>query len=143
MNAAKFRSMALDLPATVEGSHMGHADFRVGGKIFASLGPNEDWGMVKLTPEQQRKAIGAEADVYKPAAGAWGCGGATIVTLKAAKVASVRAHLEQAWRNTAPKKLFEEETPEPSQGTARTSASRGRGKGKGSSNSSPRKRDPR
>jgi hypothetical protein len=143
MNADKFRSMALDLPAAVEGSHMGHADFRVGGRIFASLGPNEDWGMVKLTAEQQKKAIAEESDVYKPAAGAWGRGGATIVTLKAAKIASVRASLELAWRNTAPKKLFEEEAPDEAQGTARTSASRGRGKGKGSSNSSPRKREPR
>jgi hypothetical protein len=113
MTADKFRSLALDLPATAEGSHMGHADFRVGGKVFASLGPNEDWGMVKLAPAQQAAAIKAEPDVFRPASGAWGRSGCTIVTLRAAKVASIRAAMESAWRNTAPKKLaaFEEETP--------------------------------
>lgn len=114
MTGDEFRSLALDLPATSEGSHMGHADFRVGGKIFASLGPNEDWGMVKLTPEQQAAAIKAEPDVFRPASGAWGRSGCTIVTLRKAKVGSIRKAMEAAWRNTAPKKLlaaFEEASP--------------------------------
>ena len=52
MTADEFRGLALDLPEAVEGAHMGHPDFRVGGKIFASLGPDEAWGMVKLPPDQ-------------------------------------------------------------------------------------------
>ena len=53
MTADEFRSLALSLPEASEGAHMGHADFRVRGKIFATLTPDEDRGMVKLTPEQQ------------------------------------------------------------------------------------------
>ena len=53
MNADDFRRLALRFPETSEQSHMGHPDFRVGGKIFATLGPKEEWGMAKLTPEQQ------------------------------------------------------------------------------------------
>ena len=55
MTSDEFRKMALEIPTAVERSHMNHPDFRVAGKIFASLGvPDESWGMVKLTPEQQR-----------------------------------------------------------------------------------------
>lgn len=150
LTSAKFRAMALDLFEAVEGSHMGHPDFRIGGKIFASLGADETWGMVKLTPEQQAKVIKAEPDAYRPASGAWGRGGATIVTLKHAKVASVRAALASAWKNIAPADV----TGEPKrpvkknrQGATRalpsSSVSAGLGKRKGLSNSSPRKREPR
>jgi len=55
MTIDQFRKMALEIPTSVERSHMNHPDFRVAGKIFASLGvPDQNWGMVKLTPEQQR-----------------------------------------------------------------------------------------
>ena len=55
MTIDQFRKMALEIPTAVERSHMNHPDFRVAGKIFASLGvPDQNWGMVKLTPEQQR-----------------------------------------------------------------------------------------
>jgi predicted DNA-binding protein (MmcQ/YjbR family) len=50
MTPKEFRKIALSFPETEEESHMGHPDFRVSGKIFATLGPDEDWGMVKLTP---------------------------------------------------------------------------------------------
>ena len=54
MTADDFRRLALELPGASEMSHMGHPDFRLGGKIFATLGyPDASWGMVKLTPEQQ------------------------------------------------------------------------------------------
>ena len=56
-----FRKMALTLPEAIESAHMGHPDFRVRGKIFATLGyPSDTWGMVKLTPEQQRLFVEAE-----------------------------------------------------------------------------------
>jgi hypothetical protein len=55
MTSDEFRKMALEIPKAIERTHMNHPDFRVTGKIFASLGvPDENWGMVKLTPEQQR-----------------------------------------------------------------------------------------
>ena len=67
-----FRRMALSLPEATEGAHMGHPDFRVRNKIFASLGvPDAAWGMVKLTPEQQDMLMAAEPAAFKPAAGAW------------------------------------------------------------------------
>ncbi len=73
MTTPEFRKMALEIPAAVERSHMNHPDFRVAGKIFASLGvPDQNWGMVKLTPEQQRAFIRKAPEVFKPCSGAWG-----------------------------------------------------------------------
>ena len=85
---------------------MGHPDFRVGGKIFATLGPNEDWGMVKLTPDEQATLIEAEPAAFEPASGAWGRRGYTVVQLRKTKALTVRCALLAAWRNTAPKKLL-------------------------------------
>ena len=112
MTANEFRSLALSFPGAVEQSHMGHPDFRVGGKIFATLGPKEAWGMVKLKPEEQRLFTRTEPDVFEPVAGGWGKGGATYVHLEAAEELAVRQALTAAWRNTAPKKLVREH-PEP------------------------------
>ncbi|HLA95628.1 MAG TPA: MmcQ/YjbR family DNA-binding protein [Pyrinomonadaceae bacterium] len=81
MTSDEFRSLALSFPETIESSHMDHPDFRVGGKIFATLGPDLDWGMAKLNAEQQAWFLTNEPDTFKPAAGAWGVGGATIITL--------------------------------------------------------------
>ena len=61
MTAADFRRMALRLPGAIEAAHMGHPDFRVSGKIFATLGyPKRDFAMVQLTPEQQELFVKAE-----------------------------------------------------------------------------------
>ena len=85
---------------------MGHPDFRVGGKIFATLGyPEEGWGMVKLTPEQQEFMVQAEPGIFAPAKGAWGRAGATTVRLRGARVSRVRGALLTAWSNLAPKTL--------------------------------------
>ncbi len=108
MTAKKFRILALRLPEASEEAHMGHPDFRVGGKIFATLGPDEDWGMVKLTPEQQAAFLRDEPDVFHPANGAWGRRGCTIVCLRNAKELTVRHALIEAWRNTAPNRLVQE-----------------------------------
>ncbi|MGH9948590.1 MAG: MmcQ/YjbR family DNA-binding protein [Pyrinomonadaceae bacterium] len=102
----EFRTIALSFPEAVESAHMGHPDFRVGGKIFATLGPDGDWGMAKLNAEQQAWFLTNEPETFKPAAGAWGKGGATIITLELAEETSVRRALNAAWRNTAPKKLI-------------------------------------
>ena len=67
MTADEFRSLALSLPEAAESAHMDHPDFRVRGKIFATLGPKEEWGMVKLTPEQQATFLRTEPEVYHPA----------------------------------------------------------------------------
>lgn len=148
MTPDRFRQIALSFPDAEEGKHMGHADFRVGGKIFASLGPDEDWGMVKVSPEEQAALMGADPESYRPASGAWGHGGATIVTLRTARVAEVKRALGEAWKLTAPKGLVRAfgggDPGGDRQGAARAeSVSGGRGKRRGSSNSSPRKREPR
>jgi hypothetical protein len=108
MTANEFRSLALQLPEAEESAHMDHPDFRVRGKIFATLGPKEAWGMVKLTPEQQALFVRSESAVFQPVKGGWGKSGATQVILEDATEPSVRQALEAAWRNTAPKKLVKQ-----------------------------------
>jgi hypothetical protein len=100
MTTDEFRKMALEIPTAVERWHMHHPDFRVGGKIFASLGvPDKSWGMVKLTLEQQRAFIEKAPQIFKPASGAWGRQGYTNVYLPAATRAIVRAALDAAAKN--------------------------------------------
>ncbi len=106
MTAAEFRRIALSLPETEERAHMDHPDFRVGGKIFATLGyPDKGWGMVKLFPDQQRSFMKAAPKVFIPAKGAWGAQGSTCVRLKCAKKSSLQEALNAAWLRTAPKKI--------------------------------------
>jgi hypothetical protein len=101
-----FRRLALSLPEAIESAHMGHPDFRVGGRIFATLGsPDASHGMVKLKPEQQEMFMRVEPGVFVPAKGGWGRAGSTLVVLKRAKVATLRDAMVAAWRNTAPKRL--------------------------------------
>jgi hypothetical protein len=102
MTTDEFRKMALEIPAAVERSHMNHPDFRVAGKIFASLGvPDENWGMVKLTPEQQGAFMKKAPEVFKRCSGAWGRQGYTNVYLASAKTSIVRAALDAAAKNVA------------------------------------------
>src|SRR5690606_31833488 len=102
MNTDGFRRIALEMPLAEESSHMGQPDFRVAGKIFASLPraparaekgaaaraksktrrPAGPLGMVKLTPEQQRAFIAERAEAFVPVGGAWGARGATFIVLK-------------------------------------------------------------
>jgi hypothetical protein len=102
MTIDEFRKMALEIPSSVERSHMNHPDFRVAGKIFASLGvPDESWGMVKLTREQQRAFIEKASEVFKPCSGAWGRQGYTNVYLPSANATILRAALDAAAKNVA------------------------------------------
>jgi hypothetical protein len=105
MTADKFRSLALKILGALESSHMNHPDFRIGGKVFASLGyPDDEHGMVKLTPEQQRSFITKAPGVFGPCAGAWGRGGATSVHLRSAPVGLLRAALDAASKNVTTSK---------------------------------------
>src|SRR6266699_5789020 len=106
MTVDDFRKIALSCPEAVESAHMSHPDFRVRGKIFATLGyPDQEWATVKLTPAEQSECIEADPDVFRPVKGAWGRRGNTNVYLSAAKIDIVRQALTAAWRNTAPKRL--------------------------------------
>ena len=112
MTANEFRKMALELPEVVESSHMGHPDFRVGGKIFATLAaPDPAWAMVKLTPEEQEMFGQIDPQGFQPVKGGWGRQGATNVRLSSAKKSVVREALLAAWRNRAPKTLLRLEPP--------------------------------
>ena len=108
MTADAFRQLALNLPEAIESAHMGHPDFRVGGKIFATLGPDETWGMVKLTPQQQATFVRDNPKAFEPISGGWGRRGATKVLLKAATKAAVAPALVAAWTNTAPMRLLDQ-----------------------------------
>ncbi len=96
MTPATFRRLALEQLDAVEGNHMGHADFRVDGKIFASLSPDEDYGVVKLTPEQQEEWTGTLPDSFVALNGAWGRAGWTRVVLEQARAPEVRKALTGA-----------------------------------------------
>jgi hypothetical protein len=88
---------------------MGHPDFRVRGKIFATLAwPDEGRGMVKLTPEQQGRFVRAEPEIFAPVTGGWGRRGATCVHLASATDDSLRPALVTAWLSVAPKRLAQE-----------------------------------
>ena len=103
MTPNEFRKMALGLPETEERMHMQHPDFRVAGKIFATLSyPSKAWATVKVTPVEQEMLVRAEPDIFTPVKGKWGLKGCTSVNLKAAKKTSLRGAIAAAWRLAAP-----------------------------------------
>lgn len=102
-HAAGFRRIALALKDAVEGAHMGHPDFRVGGRIFATLHADLKTGMVALTPEQQREFIQEHPAAFAPESGAWGRQGSTAVRLNAVDDETLGAALTLAWQNAIAK----------------------------------------
>src|ERR1700692_4612749 len=106
MSQNRFRRVALGLPEVVEGAHQGHADFRLGNRIFATLGyPDDDWGMVKLTPEQQSVLVEAEPEIFRPVPGGWGRQGNTNVRLAKADQATPQGGLARAGGDVARQEL--------------------------------------
>ena len=100
-----FRRIALGLDGASESAHHGHPDFRVGGRIFATLGyPDRKWGMVNLTPGQQRTWVHEHPDAFVPVKGKWGEQGSTTVRLEAVDEETLGEALTLAWRNTVSKK---------------------------------------
>ena len=107
MTPNEFRELALSFPEAVESAHMRHPDFRVGGKIFATLGyPDEDSAMVKLSADEQNEFVRTSPDVFTRVKGAWGRQGATNIYLPAATIKIVRKALSAAWHKIAPKRLL-------------------------------------
>jgi hypothetical protein len=101
MTAADFRRIALGMKEAIEGSHMGHPDFRANGKIFATLHPDLKFGMVKLTPEQQEEFVRDHPGAFAPENGAWGRQGCTAVRLAAVDEETAGEALTLAWQNSA------------------------------------------
>jgi hypothetical protein len=107
MTPNDFRKIALSLPETEERAHMAHPDFRVAGKIFATLGyPDKTRGMVKLSPEDQHNFSKDHPEAFIPVKGGWGRRGATSVDLKTVKKDVLSNAIHAAWRNMAPKRLL-------------------------------------
>ena len=110
MNASDFRRIALSFEGAEEGSHMGAVDFRVGGRIFATLASQaQGYGNVKLTPEQQADFVRELPDIFLPVPGGWGKGGMTHIRLAQATEDVLEGALRTAWklrveRNTKAKK---------------------------------------
>ncbi len=104
MTADDFRRIALGISGASEGAHMGHPDFRIGGRIFASLHPDMKAGMVKLTPEQQGEFVRSHPGVFEPEKGAWGLQGCTAVRLSAADEETVGEALTLASRHSTRKR---------------------------------------
>lgn len=99
MNAADFRRIALSLEGAEQGSHMGATDFRVGGRIFATLASQKQgYGNLMLTPEQQADFVADLPDVFVPIAGGWGRMGATHIRLANADEDVLTGALRTAWR---------------------------------------------
>jgi hypothetical protein len=109
MTVADFRRIALSLEGAEESSHMGSPDFRVGGRIFATLAAQKQgYGNLMLTPEQQGEFVAEAPNVFVPVAGGWGRNGATHVRLSEATEDLLIGALRTAWRlriekNTPPK----------------------------------------
>jgi len=110
MTAADFRRIALNMPGAEEGSHMGSADFRVGGRIFATLASQDQgYGNLMLTPELQAEFVGELPDVFLPIHGGWGRMGMTHIRLAKASEDVLAGALGAAWKlrlekNSATKK---------------------------------------
>lgn len=99
MKAADFRRIALSLEGTQEGSHMGAADFRVGGHIFATLASEKQgYGNLMLTPEHQADFVRELPEVFLPVPGGWGRNGATHVRLAKASEDVLAGALRTAWK---------------------------------------------
>ena len=99
MNVDDFRRIALSLDGAEESSHMGQPDFRVGGRIFATLASAaQGYGNLKLTPEQQAAFVEELPEVFIPVAGGWGRMGATHIRLAAASEDVLAGALRTAWK---------------------------------------------
>jgi hypothetical protein len=99
MTVADFRRIALSLPGAEQGSHMGAVDFRVGGRIFATLASaKQGYGNLMLTPEVQAEFVAEQPEVFLPVAGGWGRNGATHVRLAKTNEDLLEGALRTAWK---------------------------------------------
>jgi hypothetical protein len=104
MTAEDFRRIALSLKGAEESSHMGAPDFRVDGRIFATLASqSQGYGNLKLTPEQQAAFVEEMPEVFLPIAGGWGKMGMTHIRLAAATEDVLEGALRTAWKSRVEK----------------------------------------
>ena len=98
-----FRRIALGLDGAFESAHMGHPDFRAHGRIFATIQHDPQWGGLMLTPEQQQRFLRDQPGAFKPAAGAWGASGSTLVHFGSVDEDTLGEALTLCWQNAAAK----------------------------------------
>ena len=103
MTANDFRRIALGMEGAIESSHMGHPDFRVNNRIFATLHHDDRFGMVNLTPEQQTSFLRSHPSMFEPESGAWGLQGCTRVHIDKADEDVIGEAMTLAWRGVASK----------------------------------------
>jgi hypothetical protein len=114
MTPAGFRKLALQLPETEEKEHMHHPDFRVRGKIFATLGyPSTAFGMVNVWPDEQKALVKNYPAMFTVIPGKWGEQGATRVHLGSASEDAVASALQRAWDKHAAKVAAKSGTKQP------------------------------
>jgi hypothetical protein len=112
VDVSDFRRIALSLEGAEEGSHMGAADFRVGGRIFATLASqHQGYGNLILTPEQQAAFVAEQPDVFVPIAGGWGRMGMTHIRLATANQDLLAGALRVAWQLRVEKNKRGKKTP--------------------------------
>lgn len=122
-----FRRLALQLPGAVEGSHMGHPDFRLNNNIFATLSAQErGFGILKLTPEQQQSFLADQPQAFSPVQGGWGRMGMTFVHLHQADDSLIAGALSTAFHNLQKKQSEKKSRKKPSQSTSPRTPSRTR-----------------
>ncbi|HEX2339552.1 MAG TPA: MmcQ/YjbR family DNA-binding protein [Vicinamibacterales bacterium] len=119
-----FRRIALGMKDAIEGAHMGHPDFRVNRRIFATLHHDRLWGMVKLSPEQQETFVRQYPAMFVPESGAWGRQGCTAVRLKLVDEETLGEALTLAWQNTVRELAAKRSKPKSSSGRVRSSRKR-------------------
>jgi hypothetical protein len=123
MNINDFRRIALNLGGSEEGSHMGHADFRVGGHIFATLASaDQGYGNLMLTAEQQAAFVEELPEVFVPVKGGWGRMGATHVRLATASEDVLAGALRTAWKLRCDTNAKARKSQAARKGTKRSSA---------------------
>ena len=103
MRESDFRRIALGMEGAVESAHMGHPDFRVNNRIFATLHHDREFGMVALTPDQQEQFMRAHPDAFAPESGAWGRAGSTRVRLASVREETLGEAVTLAWQNIVSK----------------------------------------
>lgn len=124
LNSEDFRRIALGMEDAIESAHMGHPDFRVNGRIFATLHHDHQWGMVVLTPDQQQKFGRENPATFVPENGAWGRAGCTKVRLDSVDDDTLGEAMTLAWQNTVAKSVAGGSKPKPTSRPTRPSRKR-------------------
>jgi hypothetical protein len=120
LKAKDFRRIALGMDNAIESAHMGHPDFRVNGRIFATLHHDDQFGMVGLTPDQQQTFVERDPASFAPENGAWGRGGSTRVRLDSVDEETLGEAMTFAWQNAIAKSASGRSRSKSSRGATRT-----------------------